>query len=96
MAVRLLFFVLTVPTAIFIYTDAKKRQLKATLPYVIGVTSCLLPQFIIPAYLVWRFLFPNKQSLPTNGPIKLCPKCGTEISLSESSCSKCHNVLDID
>lgn len=96
MPIRLIFFLVTVPSAIFIYNDAKKRHLKAPLPYLIGVTSVLLPQFIIPAYMAWRFLFPNKRSLPSNGPIKLCPKCGTEIALSESSCSTCHNVLDID
>lgn len=77
-------FFFQLPCAIFVYLDAKKRQMQNFWMWVIG--TILFMPFFLPFYVLLR----------PRGALLYCPKCKSRNLLSDDKCRRCGFEFPID
>ncbi|MBT5953867.1 hypothetical protein HOG98_04020 [bacterium] len=90
-------YIFGILSAYFIFSDAKKFGLKSPFPFLIFIFSILLPQIVVPSYIVYRMIAKPKKTTfsQIDEPTHLCPKCGREVDVSLTECPDCHNHLTL-
>ncbi|MBQ8802017.1 MAG: zinc ribbon domain-containing protein [Tyzzerella sp.] len=96
-AIPVLFVMLAIPVSIgvYVYRDAKRREMNAVLWTLVAVFAPSLIGFII--YLLVRGSYSDMQCGSCNASIKeyyvVCPKCGAKL---RPSCPNCATPVELD